>query len=162
MFGNGRVELFLVVVLSGVSAAALGLLISCLVSNSDKASTILPMVLLAQFVLAGLTFSVNRAGVGQASWLMSARWGFAASSSTVDFRGLGGCHGGSAGAIGPQCLSSWRHDGGVWLGDVLALGLLTTMFLVASWAVLARSDPANSLKANRSKARPKTQSRGPT
>jgi ABC-type multidrug transport system ATPase subunit/pSer/pThr/pTyr-binding forkhead associated (FHA) protein len=147
LLGSAKFELFLVVALSGISAVALGLLLSCVVSSSDKASGILPMLLLAQFVLAGLSFSVSKLGVQQISWLMSARWGFAAAASTVDYEALGGCDPNPipAAAVRPACLGSWGHGAGVWFGDMFALVVLTALFLSIAWVLLMRSDPANSL-----------------
>lgn len=154
---NARLELFVIVVLSGVSAVAVGLLISCVVGSADKASTVLPMILLAQFVLAGLSFAIDRPVVDQVSWLMSARWGFSGAASTVNFEALGGCRPDDTGtAIGPVCLGSWRHSSGVWLGNASILGVLTALFLVAAWYTLTRADPANSLQRGRRRSPTRT------
>jgi hypothetical protein len=145
VIGGGRFELYLAIALSGVSAVALGLMLSCAVTTADKASTILPMFLLAQFVLAGLTFAVNKIGIAQLSWLMSARWGFAAAAAGVNYEGLGGCQAG-AGVVGrPTCLGSWAHEAAIWVRDMTVLAVLTAVFLAIAWVLLLRSDPASAM-----------------
>lgn len=151
LLGNARIELFVIVAMSGLSAVAVGLLVSCMVGSADKASTVLPMVLLSQFVLAGLSFAVDRPVVNQVSWLMSARWGFAGTASTVDFEALGGCRPEATPGIGPVCLASWHHSSGVWLGSAVALAVLSAAFLTIAWYLLTRSDPANSLQRGRAR-----------
>lgn len=145
VIGSGRFELFLAIALSGISAVGLGLMVSCAVNSSDKASALLPMVLLAQFVLAGLSFNVNKFGIAQVSWLMSARWGFAATAATVNYQGLGGCEPAGFGAVPsgrPVCLGSWGHEASHWVQNMLLLGILAALFLAIAWVLLMRSDPA--------------------
>ena len=76
VLSSGRLELFITVALTGVSAMALGLLVSSLVSNADKALTILPVILFAQFLMTGAVFNLTRTPVlDQVSYLTSAQWG---------------------------------------------------------------------------------------
>ena len=85
VLSSGRLELFLVAALSGLAAMALGLVISALVSNADKALTILPVILFAQFLLTGALFNVRTTpGLEQLSYLTSAHWGYSAAASTAD------------------------------------------------------------------------------
>ncbi len=149
-FANGRAELMLVVALCGLSAMAVGLFISALVATPDKASTILPMVLLAQFVLAGLVFPVKQAVVEQISWLTSARWGFGAAASTADFLSLRGCPSGPAASlVGETCNSAWQHTRHAWNANMAIMGTLTVGFLAGAWVLVGRLDPARSLKGRK-------------
>lgn len=144
---NGRAELMVVVAVCGLSAMAVGLFISALVATPDKASTILPMVLLAQFVLAGLVFPVKQPVVEQISWLTSARWGFGAAASTADFLSLRGCPTGPTATLaGESCNSAWQHTRHAWNGNMVILGALAVGFLLGAWLLVGRLDPARSLK----------------
>jgi hypothetical protein len=141
---SGKVELFVVVAVTGLSAMALGLLVSSLVSNADKALTVLPVILFAQFLMTGAAFNLSRTPVlAQVSYLTSARWGYSASASTVNLDGLVrlGCNG--AGGLPPgvtikvaTCDATHRHSGPVWLGDNLALLGLTAVALGGAWRMI--------------------------
>ncbi|MDE3206669.1 MAG: ATP-binding cassette domain-containing protein [Acidobacteriota bacterium] len=139
LFGSGRLELFLVVSMTGVSAMALGLLISALVSNGDKALTILPVVLFAQFVMTGAAFNLTHTPVlGQVSYLTSARWGYSGAASTVDLDAIQhlGCNGAPGPGIRHLCDATHRHSAGVWLGDELALAGLSAVMLAGAWRII--------------------------
>jgi len=85
VLGNGRVELAVVVSLSGLCSMALGLWVSSLAENADKVMTILPVILFAQFVLCGAAFAVqNTVGLNELAYLSSARWSYSAEASTAD------------------------------------------------------------------------------
>ena len=85
VMSSGQFELFFDVALAGLAAMALGLLISAFVSNGDKALTILPVILFAEFLFTGSAFPVNKTpGLAQASYLASAKWGYSAAASTAD------------------------------------------------------------------------------
>ncbi|NUR30446.1 MAG: ATP-binding cassette domain-containing protein, partial [Catenulispora sp.] len=60
VLSSGQFELFLGVALAGLAAMALGLLISAFVSNADKALTILPVILFAEFLFTGSAFPGNK------------------------------------------------------------------------------------------------------
>ncbi|MGH9076534.1 MAG: ATP-binding cassette domain-containing protein [Acidimicrobiales bacterium] len=59
VLGSGSVEIVVVMALSGLAAAALGLLLSAVVRTPDKALAALPLVVVAQFVLSGLQPAVR-------------------------------------------------------------------------------------------------------
>lgn len=145
LFGSGRFELIVVASVTGLAAMALGLMISSLVTNPDKALTILPVILLAQFLLSGALFNVADSPVlAPLSYVTSAKWGFAAASSTADLQSLPspvGCAGkdgqpsNPAKQNTPACESDRDHTAGTWFGDMLAVALLTfiPMFLAFLW-----------------------------
>ena len=81
--GSPLPELVIGIGLAGVAAVAIGLAISALFDRGDKASTLLPYVLIAQTVLSQPFFHAGTP-VDQASYAASARWGMAAAASTVD------------------------------------------------------------------------------
>jgi hypothetical protein len=108
---------------------SLGLVISAFVSNADKALTILPVILFAEFLLTGAVFNVRTTpGLDQLSYVTSARWGFAAAASTSNLdriEGLG-CNGtGPPPGPAASCDPTHRHATSTWSGDVLVLVALT-------------------------------------
>ena len=81
---NGRVELALDVVLTGLSAVALGLLLSTMVSSSEKAMALIPVVFVVQWLLCGAGLDLEAKPVMRdVGRLTAANWGVAASASTV-------------------------------------------------------------------------------
>ena len=140
VLGSGRVELFVVASATGLAAMALGLLISALVSNADKALTILPVLLFAEFLLTGGLFPVTAPGLRELSYLSSAHWGYAAAASTVNLQGLlGGCGGpGAAAALGSVCTGANAHTAGAWTGDMALLLVLGGVALIGAIAAVRR------------------------
>jgi len=139
----GAIELFVGVAMAGLAAMALGLLISAFVSNADKALTILPVVLFAQFLFTGSAFPVsNTPGLAQASYFASAKWGF--SAAAVDRES-----GRSAGdrvqrfrvavRAGREVRRDAAHKAGVWIGDLAALGALGAACIAGAWLPSGRS-----------------------
>lgn len=142
---SGRFEMFVVVALCGISAMLLGLVVSAAVSSTDKATTILPVMLFAQFLLAGLTFPIDRLGVEQLSWLSSARWGLGAAASTADFPQLSRCRvPGSPTA--DLCGAWWDHDVADLIGNMTMMLVLSVLFALTAYAILRKGDPARSLR----------------
>ena len=85
LIGSPTLELILTCWLTAFSAMALGLFISSLVRTSEQIMPLLVVSIMAQLVLCGGLFPVaGRIVLEQLSWLAPARWGFAASASTVD------------------------------------------------------------------------------
>jgi len=137
VLASGRLELCLVAALSGLAAMSLGLLISALVTNADKALTVLPVILFAQFLLTGALFSVSSTpGLEQVSYLTSAHWGYAAAASTADLDVLqhDGCNGTGPLRVGPGfCDASHKHDSSTWALDMGTLAALTLAGLGGTW-----------------------------
>ena len=99
----------------------------CLAFQADVRSTeqIMPLFVvgvMAQLVLCGGMVPVTgRLGLDQLSWLMPARWGYAAASSTVDVWHL------VPGSLLPQD-RFWQHTRKVWLFDVGMLAALALSY----------------------------------
>jgi ABC transport system ATP-binding/permease protein len=153
VLASGRLELLVVVVLTGLASMGLGLLISALVSNPDKALTVLPVILFAQFLLTGAVFNLSHSpGLDQIGYLSSARWGYSAAASTTDLDQIQreGCNGTAVVGRAPSrseaaCQGSDRHSSGVWLFDVSMLVTLTGVTLVgAGLAVRPLGQPRRS------------------
>ena len=140
VMSSGQLELLVVVSMAGLSAMALGLLISAFVSNADKALTILPVVLFAEFLFTGSAFPIsNTPGLAQASYLASAKWGYSAAASTASLDTLlrNGCNG-TARIASPaaNCDATQAHKPIDWYGDMGALGGLTFVCLAGAWLAI--------------------------
>ena len=138
-----KFEVFVAVSICGLSALCLGLLISSVVSTSDKAMTLLPVVLFAQLMLAGLVFPVSGPGINQLSWLTSTKWGLAALAGTSNFYERQRCDDGDRKR--DVCTSLWQHRGPYWLLAVFMLLLLGGCMLALAWRSITRTDPAATL-----------------
>ncbi|MDT5255338.1 MAG: transport system ATP-binding/permease protein [Mycobacterium sp.] len=126
VFGHGTVgatgELFATVAATCVASAILGLAISSLVRSSEQIMPLFVVAVMAQLVLCGGMVPVTgRLGLDQLSWLMPARWGYAAASSTVDVRHL------VPATLLPQD-QFWQHTRHFWLLDMGMLAALTVVY----------------------------------
>ncbi|HEY8146978.1 MAG TPA: ABC transporter permease, partial [Kofleriaceae bacterium] len=80
-------EIYLTIALSGLAGIALGLAVSAIASTPDKATSLIPIVLVPQVLFAGIMFALE--GVPDAiSRLVSARAAVDAMSATVDTNAL--------------------------------------------------------------------------
>ena len=80
-------ELYVSIALAGLAGIALGLCISAIAANPDKATSFIPIVLVPQVLFAGLMFSLH--GPSKlVSWLVSSRPTVDALSATVDVNRL--------------------------------------------------------------------------
>lgn len=125
----GTPELMLALVLVTIASMALGLILSALVKNADRAMPLLVLVIMAQLLMSGGLFPVrHRPVLEQLSWLSPARWGYAAGASILD-----------VGSVPGRSLDPlWKHDTGTFLGDLAILVLLTAVYLAVTAGLLRR------------------------
>jgi len=82
-------ELYITITLAGLSGIALGLCVSALASTPDKATSLIPIVLVPQVLFAGIMFALH--GVTQLmSYAVSARAAVDALSASVNTNSLAG------------------------------------------------------------------------
>jgi ABC transport system ATP-binding/permease protein len=115
-------ELFITVAATCVASAVLGLAISSLVRSGEQIMPLFVVAVMAQLVLCGGMVPVTgRLGLDQLSWVMPARWGYAAAASTVDIRNL----------VPPSLLPQdqfWQHTRHFWLLDMGMLAGLAVIY----------------------------------
>ncbi|MDQ1250020.1 MAG: transport system ATP-binding/permease protein [Actinomycetota bacterium] len=147
MLPVGPAELLIDVCLAGCAGMATGLLISALVTNADKALSLLPLLLVPQLILCGGVIALDDAPSLRAlSYLASARWGVSAAASTVDLEGLRrppstpSTATASCLAKTPTADPSWKHTDMAWVGNVGVLGAMSIGCLTAAALSLALSD----------------------
>jgi hypothetical protein len=129
------VEIMAAVAALEIASTCLGLLVSTVLSSSDKAMQAIVPVTMVQFVFSGALFPVvGKLVLDQLSWLFPARWGMAALASTA-----------SLNKIDPVMMgkpdSLWNHVGRTWLLDMALMLVLAVVFLFVSWRRLLRRTP---------------------
>jgi hypothetical protein len=139
---------------------ALALFISAVSGSSERATSVLPVVLILQLILAAgvvLPEIVDKPVLNQLSLVSSTQWGIAGAASTVDLnelqvfddrlRELRSIDANDAEraveALGaePDPNSRWAHTVSAWMMALLALAVLTALPLVACARALRRYDP---------------------
>jgi ABC-type multidrug transport system ATPase subunit len=114
------VELYLGLALTAVTSAMVGLALSSLASTTEQVLPMLVVTIMVSMVLAGGLIPVTgRLVLDQMSCLVPARWGFAASASTVDLNNV---------EAGLPVDRLWRHVRSAWLFDMGILVLLAVVF----------------------------------
>lgn len=153
-------ELMVIVALAGVASMALSLLISAIVGTPDRATTLLPIVLILQFVLSAggvLPEIVDKPVLREVANLSSAQWGFAGSASTADLnrlqaftdqlrnlREVDAADPGPALEALEQAATPparWAHTPSAWFTAAGALVVLSLAPLGAAVIVLRRKEP---------------------
>ncbi|MDQ3365573.1 MAG: ABC transporter permease [Myxococcota bacterium] len=76
-------ELYITIVLAGIAGIGLGLCVSAIASTPDKATSLIPIVLVPQVLFAGVMFALT-GGPALLSHLVSARAAVDALSATID------------------------------------------------------------------------------
>lgn len=159
VLGWGRGELIVGVTMAGLAAMALGLVVSALSGSPERASSLLPLVLILQLLLsAGIMLPeiVDKPVLREASILSSAHWGVAAAASTTDInelqifddrlrelRTVDAADPGPAVEVltreaDPE--RRWEQTLRAWLTAMLALLVLMIVPLVATTYILRRQD----------------------
>ncbi len=130
-----RLGLLVFMTISGMAAVALGLMISSLVTNSDKAMSLLPVILLGMYLLSGGPTNIDAIPIlGQLSYLNSVRFGLSGSAMLTDAPTLLACPPTDGpGAVdtaltAERCRSSWEPSKlGLTLNAVAPLVLGSVM-----------------------------------
>jgi hypothetical protein len=115
------VELYLSVAATGIVSAIIGLALSSVGhSLREVVPLVVPVILVSLLFAGGLVPLVGTWGFDQISWLIPAKWGFAASGSTVDLH-----------RVDPLTANAqtWTHYSGWWVFDMVML-----FFFGALWA----------------------------
>ncbi|MBV8293122.1 MAG: ATP-binding cassette domain-containing protein, partial [Mycobacterium sp.] len=116
---SGVVELWLTLALTAIASAMVGLALSSLARSTEQVLPLLVVTIMVSMVMAGGLIPVTgRLLLDQISWLVPARWGFAAAASTVDLNNI-------EGALPVDRF--WRHVPSAWLLDMGMLILLAVV-----------------------------------
>ncbi|BBZ79795.1 ABC transporter ATP-binding/permease Rv1747 [Mycolicibacterium anyangense] len=133
-FLNPTLELFVVMGATTVTAAMVGLALSAMAKSNEQIMPLLVVAVMSQLVFSGGMIPVTgRLVLDQLSWFTPARWGFAASASTVDLIKL------VPGPLTPKD-RHWEHTAGAWWFDMAMLGALCVGYLTfVRWKIRLKS-----------------------
>ena len=127
LLGNVNFELFVTVAATCVGAALLGMALSALAQSQDQIMPMLVVSIMSQLVFSGgMIWVTDRMVLDQLSWATPARWGFAASASTIDAHRL------IPGPTDPKD-QHWNHTKSAWLFDMTMLGVLCVVYSAIVW-----------------------------
>ena len=127
LLGNVNFELFVTVAATCVGAALLGMALSALAQSQDQIMPMLVVSIMSQLVFSGgMIWVTDRLVLDQLSWATPARWGFAASASTIDAHRL------IPGPTDPKD-QHWDHTKSAWLFDMAMLAVLCVVYSAIVW-----------------------------
>ncbi len=158
------VELMLNVVVLAVVSMTLGLVVSALVSSSDKTMPVLVMLSIGQVMLSGGVLKLTD-GLNKVSWLAPARWGFAATASTVNLNEISRPPE-VPGLPNPKVSVPsdwlWAHKPCIWLLAMAIQIVLAAVFTLITWWSLIRISPGHRRRSAKLRARnPKLRASAP-
>jgi ABC transport system ATP-binding/permease protein len=134
LLGNAAFELFLALAVTAIVTAIVTMALASLADYAQQLLLIAVLTTLVSLMFAGALFPVaGRFGLEQLSWLVPARWGFAASASTVDVPAVNSL---------ASSDKSWTHSAGWWAFD---MAILIGFGVVATAALRWRLRPDQSV-----------------
>jgi ABC-type multidrug transport system ATPase subunit/uncharacterized membrane protein YhaH (DUF805 family) len=130
LLGNGLLEVAVAVAAVGVTVTIGGLAVSAAARSTEQTMPALVALVMSQLVLCGGLFTIaGRAGIEQISWLLPARFGYAATAATVGLQR----------PPLPKMDQLYEPQAGQWLVDIGLLGVQSLVFLLLTAWVLHRS-----------------------
>ena len=130
------IEVYITMALTSLAGLMIGLTVSAIAPNNDRAVSFIPIILIPQVIFSGILFKIDGPFLQVFSSLFAVRWGMAAAGSTVGIHGdkLGGdtwSYQGTLFSTHSQ-LEAVSHLALTWLALVamiVLLGALTAYFL---------------------------------
>ncbi len=115
-------EVYISMALTSLTGLMVGLTLSALAPNNDRAVSFIPIILVPQVIFSGILFQINGPFLQVFSSLFGLRWGMAAAGSSV------GIHGDALGG------DSWSYQGTLFSTNSQTAA---TLHLLLCWSVLA-------------------------
>ncbi|MEL7158088.1 MAG: FHA domain-containing protein [Actinomycetota bacterium] len=140
VIGNGQLEMILALAGIGLASVGVGLLISAAASDTSKALTILPLVIIPMLLLSGLVVPTSgRTGIQEVTYLNPVQWGGSAGAVTVDLKNASGCNrpgaGQGGGFVSQACDNPrWEPTTGTQGLNLGMLGLWSVVLLLLTGA----------------------------
>jgi ABC-type multidrug transport system ATPase subunit/pSer/pThr/pTyr-binding forkhead associated (FHA) protein len=129
--GAPLAELLVGIAVLCVTSMCLGLLVSALVSTSEKAMPFLVILTMVQVILSG---AVPVALYFPITAIAPARWGFGAVASTADLNNTSPIQPGKTDLL-------WVHTSSQWLTDIAVTIGLGLLFVLITYVILRRMGP---------------------
>jgi ABC-type multidrug transport system ATPase subunit len=153
VLGSATGEFALDIVLAGLAAMALGLVVSAILRSAERALVVLPLIFVIQLVVS-IPLLPQGPALKAAGYVSSARWGTAATASTVSLNELrapyiAGLTFGAVAVLGPDAAKEatrdafrqeWDHTTRAWTLDTVAVVVLILVPLLAAAIVLRLRD----------------------
>lgn len=134
VLGNGLVEIAFGTAAVGVTMTAAALVISAAATSTEQTMPALVALVMAQLVLCGGLFAIQgRAGIEQVTWLLPARFGYAAAAASVGLQQ----------PPAPEVDRLYNPTSEQWLIDVGFLAMQALAFLALAYWALHRSVTRN-------------------
>ena len=123
--GAPAAELILGIAVLAVASMCLGLLVSAMVSTSEKAMPFLVLFTMVQVVLSGDVVPLaDNPGLTQLAMISPSRWGLAAVATTVNLNVITPPVGGIIDPLWTQTSQHWLRDMGIMIGLAVIFTLL--------------------------------------
>jgi ABC transport system ATP-binding/permease protein len=123
-------EILIAIAVLALASMCLGLLVSALVSTSEKAMPFLVLLTMVQVILSGGVVSlVGKPGLQQLAYIAPSRWGFGAVASTVNLNLIGVSAPGSTDPLWAPTAGNWLRDMGILIGLAVIFTLFTWLFM---------------------------------
>jgi ABC-type multidrug transport system permease subunit len=87
IFLPAPLEIYITMALTSLAGLMIGLTVSAIAPNNDRAVSFIPIILIPQVIFSGLLFNLNGFPLQAVGALFAVRWGMAASGSTVGLHG---------------------------------------------------------------------------
>ncbi len=129
--GPPALSLFITLTLTGLAATGFGLVVSALAENEDRAISLIPLLLIPQFLLGGVIFQLTGI-LDLASYLTTTRWATQAVGSIVDVCGPRGC---------PSDVLDYQQDAGQVVPAWIALAVAGVALPAIAGFLVRRRDP---------------------
>ena len=130
-------ELFVTAWLTALSASAMGLLVSSLFTNPDRAMTVAPLLLMPQMLFSGLLFKLSGA-IEYVSWFAICRWSMEGFGTTANLNSLPTLLQQQGLPVEHEVESFFEYtQGHMWITWLIMVGF-TVLFLILSRLVLSR------------------------
>ncbi len=81
------VEIYITLALTSLVGAMLGLVVSAIAPNSDRAMSFIPIILIPQVIFSGFLFALNKGLLQAIGALFAVRWSIAGLGSTIGLNG---------------------------------------------------------------------------
>jgi ABC-type multidrug transport system ATPase subunit len=133
--GSPLIEIMLGIAVLAVASMCLGLLVSALVSTSEKAMPFLVLLTMAQVILSGGVLLLTSPLTYLAA-IAPSRWGYAAVATTVDYDKIS-----PPAAFGTIIDPLWKQSSANWLRDMGLMIGLAAVYTLLTWIQLRRIGP---------------------
>ncbi len=143
LLGHPVLELYATLAVTAAAAAIMGLMLSALVRSQEQILPALVISVMLSIVFSGGLIPVtDRPVLDQMSWLVPARWGFAASAATTDLLYIA--------PLSPADDILWTHEPRWWLFNMAMLAVLAVVMLsVTRWQLRLKVWSRNPVRSPR-------------